>query len=64
MRPREEQTWAVLGEAALRASERPIVTALNPRVGPEGLCHVRCFVPNDQMLHILQIVDEFPRVRV
>lgn len=34
-----------------------------PGVGPEGLCHVRCFVPNDQMLHILRIVNEFHRGR-
>jgi len=42
--------------AAVRASERSVFTALNPGVGPEGLCHVRCFVPNEQFLHVLRVV--------
>ena len=40
----------------MRASERSVFTALNPGVGPEGLCHVRCFVPNEQFLHVLRVV--------
>lgn len=50
-------------EAAVRTSERAVFTALNPGVGPEGMCHVRCFVPNDQYLHVLRVVEEFHRGR-
>jgi len=48
-------------EAAMRASQRSIVTALNPGVGPEGWCHVRCFLPTSQILPVLKVVEEFHR---
>jgi len=50
-------------EAAMRASEYAIVTALKPGLGPEGQCHVTCFVPSDRMLEVLRIVNEFHRGR-
>lgn len=48
-------------EAAVQASQRSIVTALNPGLGPEGWCHVRCFLPSGQILPVLRIVQEFHR---
>lgn len=50
-------------EAAIRASEHAIVTALKPGLGPEGQCHVTCFIPSDRTLEALRIVSEFHRGR-
>jgi len=50
-------------EAAMCVSEHAIVTALKPGLGPEGQCHVTCFIPSDRMLEVLRIVSEFHRGR-
>lgn len=46
-------------EAALAASERAIVTAVKPGVGPEGRFHVSCFLPQDQLQSVLSVVDKY-----
>ena len=48
---------------AVEASQRAIVTALRPGVGPEGWCHVSCFMPMDQQLAVLRAVNEHHRER-
>ncbi len=50
-------------EAAMRTSEHAIVTALKPGLGPEGECHVTCFIPSDQQLDVLRVVNELHRGR-
>jgi hypothetical protein len=45
-------------DAAVRMSERSIVTALKPTVELDGTCHVSCFLPSDQLPHIIRIIGE------
>lgn len=50
-----------LVEAAMRASERSLITAVKPGVEFEERCHINCFAPNDQLLPLLEIVREYHR---
>ena len=44
-------------DLAARASENALVTAVRPGLGPEGWCHVSCFMPTDQQLAVLREVN-------
>lgn len=46
-------------DAAVKASERSIVTALKPSLNGEGRGHLSCFTPRDQLIPLLRIVEEF-----
>ncbi len=48
-------------EAAVRASERSIITTLNPGVGYEERCLISCFAPSDQMVPLLELIGEHHR---
>jgi hypothetical protein len=46
-------------EAARRVSERGIYTSLKPGLQQENTCFLACFLPNDQLMGVLDIVREF-----
>jgi len=46
-------------EAAKRVSERGIYTSLKPGLQQEHTCFLACFLPNDQLMGVLDIVREF-----
>ncbi len=48
-------------QAAVRASERSIVTSLRPEVEPGGWCHISCFLPSDELLPVLHVVRDHHR---
>ncbi len=48
-------------QAAVRASERSIVTSLRPEVEPGSWCHISCFLPSDELLPLLHVVREYHR---
>ena len=48
-------------EVAMRASERSISTAVKAGVEFEDRSHINCFLPNDQLIPILDLVREFHR---
>jgi hypothetical protein len=50
-------------EAAMRASERSIVTSVKPGAGYEERCLITCFCPSDQLLRLLEVVRGFHRDR-
>lgn len=50
-------------EAAVKASDRAIVTSLRPAVGPGGWFHLSCFLPNDQLQPVMGIVDTYHKGR-
>ena len=46
-------------EAARKISERGIYTSLKPGLEKEGTCFIASFIPNDQLMGVLDIVREF-----
>ena len=50
-------------QAVTKASERSIITAVKPGLGPEGWCHLSCFMPSDQQSAVLHVVNEYHRDR-
>jgi len=50
-------------DTALRISRWSIVTAFKPGLGPEGWCHLACFLPSSRVLNVLRIVHEAHRRR-
>ncbi len=57
------QTGSVdrLRRAAMRASERSIVTSLRPATRLDGRGHISCFLAEDQLLPLLRIIQEHHR---
>lgn len=45
-------------DAAVRMSERSIVTAVRPAIELDGSCHVSCFLPSDQLADIVRIIGD------
>ena len=48
---------------AIEASRRSIVTAFKPGLDVDGECHVSCFLPSDQFLPVVRLVNEYHKGR-
>ena len=48
---------------AIEASRRSIVTAFKPGLDVEGECHVSCFLPVDQFLPVVRLVNQYHKAR-
>jgi len=50
-------------EAAMRASHQSILVHLKPGVEFEDRCHILAWMPSDQLLSVLRVVQEYHRDR-